>query len=199
MRIRTLVFTSIIVAALGTASLATSAHAATPSKTAEPNRHCVINVSNDALSCYDSFTEAIAKATGGRITDAPDNAREAMKDPRLAAQLNAPTATKGSSVAAAADVVIGVEWEDSDFEGDSLTFHAPSGCTGTTSDIDWVKAVLPADWNDEIGSYKGTQGFANCWVKHFEHIHFSGISTAFDNGQSDMGWMDDETSSIQWS
>jgi hypothetical protein len=62
--------------------------------------------------------------------------------------------------------------------------------------VDWGIPSLPSDWNDEIGSYRT---FSNCWAKHYEHINCSGISTAYDAGQADMGRMDDETSSIQYS
>lgn len=147
--------------------------------------------------CYDTFTEAIARATSGRVTDAPDDSRVAVTDPGLAARLN-PSGTKTDAVANAVadDVLIAIEYEDSDFEGSTYTVLRPWGCTGTISDVDWTVPSLPADWNDEIGLYRT---FSNCWAKHFEHINFGGLSTAFDAGQADMGWMDDETSSIQYS
>ena len=199
MRLRPLGFAAIAMVAMGIAFVAT------PAQAAEKPRHCVANASdaNAPIRCYDSFTTAIAKATGGRVTDAPDNARAALKDARLAAQLNATSTKQVAATIApqdraslAANIVVSIEYWDSGFGGSTYTWTAPWGCTGTTSDTDWEAATLQSNWNDEIGSYRG---YANCWVKHFEHIYFSGISTAYDGGLADMGWMDDETSSIRWS
>jgi hypothetical protein len=190
MRIRTLAFASIAIVGMGMAAVAT------PAQATEKDRHCVVNVAEGSTICFSSFTEAIATATGGQVTDAPDSAGAAMKSPRLAAQLNATSAKKGGASPIAAAIVIGIEWWDSDLGGATYTVTAPSGCTTTLNDIDWVVPSLPSNWNDEIGSYRS---YANCYAKHFEHISFTGISTAFDGGQNDMGWMDDETSSIQWS
>lgn len=170
----------------------------TPAQAAEQPQHCVVNVSDASAQtkCYGSFSKAIANATGGRVTDAPGNARKAKTDSGFAAQLNAlrPKAARGS-VAPAAAIVISIEWEDSGFEDSTLTYSATSGCTNPFG-LDWQASSMPSGWNDQIGSYRG---FANCLVKHFEHNNFSGVSTAFDGGLADMGWMDDETSSIQWS
>ncbi|MEV4625918.1 hypothetical protein AB0J90_06475 [Micromonospora sp. NPDC049523] len=191
MRFRTLAAATIAMAALGLAFVATPAQA-----DAQP-LHCVVDVAakSAAPTCYDSFTKAIAKATGGRVTDAPNNARAAIQDQGLTAKLNATGATKDRA-SVAVDVLIGIEYWDDDFGGSTYTFTAPWGCTGTTSDVDWEFAALPSNWNDEIGSYRG---YSNCWVKHYEHSYFGGISTSYDGGLADMGWMDDETSSLRWS
>lgn len=148
-----------------------------------------------APACYTSFTRAIAEATDGRVTNAPADAGAALRDRDLTARLGATGATKDRA-SIAVDVLIGIEYWDSGFSGSTYTFTAPWGCTGTTGDVDWEFAALPSNWNDEIGSYRG---FSNCWTKHYEHSYFGGISTAYDGGLSDMGWMDDETSSLRWS
>ena len=75
-------------------------------------------------------------------------------------------------------------------------YRDPGICTAALNDVDWTVPSLPGGWNDQIGSYPT---FSGCRAKHFEHINFGGISTEFDAGQSDMGWMDDEASSIQYS
>jgi hypothetical protein len=193
MRLRIFFLASIAAAGMGTVAVAA------PARAAGQDRHCVIDVSSPGAraTCYDSFTAAIAEATGGRITDAPDNAAAAVKDPRLAARLNAPV-TRSGGAAPAADVLIGIEYEDSDFEGSTLTITAPAGCFGahTDADWDWGLSSVGSDWNDEIGSYRA---FSGCLAEHFEHIDFGGVSTAYDAGRADMGWMDDEASSIRWS
>jgi hypothetical protein len=195
MRTRIFFLTSVAVAGMAMTAISTPAKAATAQE-----RHCVIDVStpNAQASCYHTFTEAIAKATGGRVTDAPNDPAAAVKDPHLAARLNA-SVDKASGAGPAADVLIGIEYEDSDFEGSTYTVTAPWGCDGWHQDADWnwgLPGVLPGGWNDEIGSYRT---FSGCLAKHFEHINYAGVSTAYDAGQADMGWMDDETSSIRWS
>jgi hypothetical protein len=171
---------------------------ATPAQAAEPDRHCVVNVSDtDApAKCYGSFRKAIASATGGRVTDAPD-ARTAKHDARFAAQLNAlrPEPANGSA-AQPAQIVISIEWEDSDFADSSVAFTAPYGCTDTLDDVDWQAASLSPGLDDTISSYRA---FSGCLVKHFEHANFGGESIGFDSGAAGMGWMDNKTSSIQWS
>ena len=190
MRLRIIAFASITVAGMGMAFLATPAQAQAGSK----DRHCVTDVSapNTPATCYDSFTTAIAKATGGRVTDAPADVRKAMRDPKVTAQLN------DTSFAPTVNVILSVEWLDSYLGGDSVTFTAPSGCTDTRDDIDWQDASLPDGLNDEISAYT-TFSNSNCRVKHWEHPNFAGMSIGFDAGRTDMGDMDDETSSIQWS
>ncbi|MGI5150060.1 hypothetical protein ACQEVC_27570 [Plantactinospora sp. CA-294935] len=198
MRLRALTLTPIVAAALALPAAAAPAQAA---EQTEPVTACVLDVSAAAPKpvCFASFTEAVARATGSRITNAPADGNAAVRDSAFRARLEASNARGGkqsASRAAAADIVIGIEYEDSDFEGSRLIVTATSGCTSTLADTDWLMSGLSSDWNDEIGSY---QAFANCYAKHYEHINFTGVSTAYDAGQADMGWMDDEASSITWS
>jgi hypothetical protein len=198
MRIRTLTLATVAIASMGVTVLSSAASASAAPAPVKA-RHCVMNVATGTTACYANFTKALAAATGGAVTDAPADAAAAVKDSRLAARLNASAATKKSGAVAnraAADIVIGIEYEDSDYEDSTLTYSAPSGCTGPVTDVDWVAASLPSGWNDEIGSY---QGYGGCWAKHFEHINYGGASFGFDSGRSDMGVLDDEASSIQWS
>lgn len=197
MRIRTLALATLAAATMGITAMSTAA-AAEQAPAPEKDRSCVMDVSSGTTSCYRTFTEAIAEATGGKIADAPADASAGVKDPRLAARLNATSkkTNTGTVNRVAADIVIGIEYEDSDFEDSSLIYSAPWGCTGPINDFDWGVASLPSGWNDQIGSYRG---YGGCWVRHFEHINYTGVFTAFDSGQADMGWMDDEASSIQWS
>ena len=180
MRVFALV-TVAVAAAVGAGAVAVPAHAA------EKPQHCEVDVAtaSSPMSCYDSFTTAIAKATGGRVTDAPADVRKAMRDPKLIAQLN------DTSFSLAQVCVLSTECDGSDFTSDSVTYTVTAGCDG----FNWSKAYVGDRWNDDISSY---QAFSNCVVRHWEHRDFAGLSTAFDRGQSDMGWFDDETSSIDW-
>ncbi len=178
---RVFAFVTLAVAALGAGAVAVPAHAE------EKPRHCVVDVAaaTSPMSCYDSFTTAIAKATGGRVTDAPADVRTAMRDPKLIAQLN------DTSFSPAQGFVLSTEWDGSNFSSDSISFTGTTGC----DEFNWSVSYVGDRWNDDISSY---QAFSNCVVRHWEHRDFAGVSTAFDRGQPDMGWMDDETSSIDW-
>jgi hypothetical protein len=184
MGIRTFTFASIVVIGMGMTFAATPAQAVV-----QKPRHCVVDVSaaNARMACYDSFTTAIAEATRGRVTDAPADVRKAMRDPKLIAELNDPTP--------AASAVLSIEWDGSNYTGHSVTVTAPIGCTLSGDDIDWQVPSLEPGLDDQISSY---MAFSGCWVKHWEHPNYTGLSIGFDGGQADMGEMDNKTSSIQW-
>ncbi|WDZ84161.1 hypothetical protein [Micromonospora cathayae] len=159
------------------------------------DRHCVVDVSTAKMTCYTSFRTAIAVATAGRITDAPQDARAAAADPTLRRRLAAATPVKRDGVTAAA-TTIGTMYEDRDYDGGTLTYSAPSGCTGPTSDLDWqVELITPEHWNDEIGSFLAG---GNCWLSLFEHRGWGGASTPFTWLDDYLGVLDDEASSIRW-
>ncbi|MEV4974601.1 hypothetical protein [Streptomyces scopuliridis] len=163
----------------------------------------MVNVTNSATSCYDSFTDAMAKATDGRITDAPNNSRAAVADPRLVAQLNSPTATSGStkgvtggSTGTAALAPISIMYKNADYGGDSLIYQGDFDCSGPTDQPDyWVELIQPG-WNDEIGSYRA---YRNCWLSLFEHRGWTGGSIGYAGNRTDLGILDDKASSIRWS
>jgi hypothetical protein len=193
MRLRIIAFASIVVAAMGVASLTTPAQAQAGGK----DRHCVTNVSvpNAPTTCYDSFTTAIAKATEGRITDAPENARKAANDPRLQTQLNA-TGAKKNGLGTAAVSPVTILYRDADFGGGSWILTGDHDCTGPTDNRDYWMDYVGDSWNDDIGSYKA---YRNCWLMLFEDIGYGGASIPFAGTRTDLGILDDAVSSIIWS
>ncbi|MFC8845231.1 MULTISPECIES: hypothetical protein [unclassified Micromonospora] len=184
---------------LGTLAVGPPAGAASP-----PEQHCVVDVATEEMDCYDSFRKATAAASGGRITDAPDDAQAAAADPGFRRLLSG-GGRKLDGVGAAqegfvaqADIVIGVMYEDDNYAGSTLTYRAPSGCTGPITDVDWlVELITPDSWNDEIGSFLA--GGGACWVSLFEHRSWLGASTPFASLDDELGVLDDEASSIRWS
>jgi hypothetical protein len=55
----------------------------------------------------------------------------------------------------------------------------------------------PAWWNDEISSFRN---YSQCYSMHYEHAGFWGARIGWDYpSRGDLGCMDEETSSIQWS
>jgi hypothetical protein len=173
----------------------TPAHA----QAAEKGRHCVTNVSvpNTPTTCYDSFTVAIAKATDGRVTDAPDNAQKAVNDRRFEQRLNATGTKKGSGGATALALSpISIMYRDADFRGASWIISGNFDCTGPTDNWDYWMPYVGDSWNDDIGSY---HAYRNCWLMLFEHRDFGGGSIPFAGDRTDLGILDDKVSSIVWS
>lgn len=178
---------------------------AVPAATAQANegttttgKHCVVEVTNGKTTCYQSFRDAVAKATGGRITDAPSTPSTAVADSRFEDRLNALGAESGEEDGRA-NVVVSIEYDWAYYQDDvgSLTASAPGGCVANGG-ADWQLANVGEDWNDRISSFRG---YADCNVDHFEHADFDGASTGW---LADVGSMADHTSlnnltsSIRW-
>jgi hypothetical protein len=129
--------------------------------------HCVSTIGGDA-ACYATFTEAIAAATGGKISDALSDSNEAFADGTLADRLDALGRDHSSNIDAPTpgngNVVIGIVYHDAGFHGKDWTFVATSGC-----DIfgapNWAVENLNtrpysvSQINDNISSFKS---FAGC-------------------------------------
>jgi hypothetical protein len=100
----------------------------------------------------------------------------------------------GSALAASSPVSI--MFDDADFGGDSHIYTADHDCTGPTDNIDFHVRLVRAEWNDRYGSY---QAFRNCFLSLFEDLDWTGASIGFAGTRTDLGILDDETSSIRWS
>jgi hypothetical protein len=151
--------------------------------------HCVSQISSNDVSCYSSFREAIAFATGGMIVDAPE-ANVALVDESFARRIDA------LSVTINAGVVIGIDYEDAKWTGSTLTWTANIGCDGNIGFADFEAFSMPSGWNDEITSFRS---FSNCQTVLFEHNGFFGATTQKAVDLSFGGSaMDDRASSIRW-
>jgi len=194
----------------------TSDQQATPGEpaagsSAHASRHCVMAPSGET-TCFGTFTEAIAVATAGEITDAP--ADPALVDqPSFGARINAiaeriasqPRDRAASGIAPRANVVIGIAYKDSNFGGDTWVFIQSHGCDFNLSTIDFSVANLNASpfdccgFNDEIGSYRS---FSGCQTVLYEDWFWTGAATNGGTPSVDEsfvgGAMDDRASSIRW-
>jgi hypothetical protein len=175
---------------------------AAAAQAATPGRHCVVSVSpGAAMTCYASFTTAISAATGGRVTDAPNDAKAALTDEKLATKLNklgGPASAERTT--AANNIVISIEYASSGFSGSSLIVNASHTCDDFTNPVEFTMNSMPSGWNDEIESFRA---YANCAAQHFLHIGTSqhpGLSDGafFFNRSSFESWLSDEISSISW-
>jgi hypothetical protein len=163
-------------------------------------RYCVRSASSDELSCFGSFTEAIAAATGQQITDAPADARAAVTDPGFRARIDALAAVApphGSDVVQPrTDVVVGLFFRDDNFQGPVYIATALAGCDGDLSTIDWVIPAIQDPWNDQISSFTA---FSNCFAQLYEAANFGGAQTPLAESLSSVGpAMNDRASSIRF-
>lgn len=172
------------------------AFVAAPAQAEETSNHCVLDVSVGKLSCFNTFGAAIANATDGRVTEVPNDVRKAVDDPKLAEQLKNMSTQDDRN-----KYILSIEYEDSDYEDNSLIATGPYQCSASMVDIDYYLPRMPPGWNDQIGSFR-TWTDVNptgwCYVQHFEHDDFQGGWIGYSGSQGDLGGMDDETSSIRW-
>lgn len=137
------------------------------------------------LVCFKTFAGAISHATGGLVQLPSDATSVTQKE------LDAGYAPAARNGIAAASVVIGISYWDTDFDDWSWVHTAPSGCDSDLS-VEWQLAFVGSGWNDKIGS---AEGYSQCEGIYFEHANFTGaqVVTTWNGGP-----MDDEASSIQW-
>ncbi|MFF3460142.1 hypothetical protein ACFYXH_38780 [Streptomyces sp. NPDC002730] len=168
--------------------------AAPPASADQPAlEHCVLALDTGRQTCYEGFTAAFSAASGGRITDAPDNLKAASRGSGLQ-ELRAETLRLADSGGASGDVIVGTVFRDKDYGGgESLTFTALSPCRNNDAEDWWNN--MPADWNDTITS---VQPWANCWIELYSDVNRGGDRDgAFRDNTPDIGsYMNDRTSSI---
>ncbi|MEU8543641.1 hypothetical protein AB0C52_27240 [Streptomyces sp. NPDC048717] len=190
--------------ALGLGTLATVAAVASPAVAQEPTyvpttpgRHCVADTDNGTMSCFPTYREAIAFATQGRVTDAPDDTRAAAHDKKLQERLSGPRSEHGLKLAKnsgaglqATTRVLGTIYSDKDFGGSSLNLVGSLGCVRYP-----VFSGLYDGWNDSISSTNSGQ----CDVTLFQHADFLGFSQTYRGAVPYVGdAMNDQASSISF-
>jgi len=118
--------------------------------------HCTLNAATGAKRCFDTYTAAIAHASGGKIDDAPASARAAAHDGRLHAEMRKLSAARSAAGARSEDVgtegvIRGTIYEDKEFGGDSQTIYGPGLCDGKDSDDD-TQLSLEEGWKNRVSS-----------------------------------------------
>ncbi|MFF4220364.1 hypothetical protein [Streptomyces nondiastaticus] len=192
-------------AALGLGTLATVAALASPAvaqdtkaapKTA--NQQCVVNTDNGERACFATHREAIAYGTKGRVTDAPNDARAALKDEKLQERLSGPRSQHGikpaknaESAVAAESRVLATVYRDKDFGGGSVYFTGSQGCSFR---YPW-SATMGDDWNDAVSSTASGQ----CDITLYQHADHRGFSQTFRGNVPYVGdAMNDQASSYSF-
>lgn len=210
MRLRALGAAVAATAAVVIASPATPVQAAP----AAAGRHCVINAQTQAApACFGTLAAALSRATGGQVSatkslgaaatgQAPTTKTSGGATTDLDATVNAANArtvqTKSTSraAAAAATIVIGIEFTGNNFSGSSLTYTASHTCDGPVSPREFYANVLPSGWNDDIESFRA---YANCAAMHYLDIYMGGPREGWYTSWGGLGIVEDEVSSIEWS
>lgn len=134
--------------------------------------------------CFDTFSEAIQAATNGRVILDPSIKPQDVDDLIL---------NKMDSKAIDTQVVIGIDWDESYYGGNSYTWVVSgNGCTSTTS---YSVANMPSGWDNQVSS---TKAYSNCNFIHYRDINFGTPSFSCSSSCSIMGTMDNATSSERW-
>jgi hypothetical protein len=160
-------------------------------------KSCVARVSSREVTCFDTYREAMALATGGRVANAPLAAADGIGDLGLEAaidQLGAGASSKPTASTMEATVPLVTEYADPDFGGNSLTIYGTAPCAdnGTSNVLD----VMPDGWDNVISSYRT---FNNCQAKHFADQKRKGNSASWQvGGQPYIGDdLNDQASSVE--
>jgi hypothetical protein len=138
-----------------------------------------------SLGCYPTISQAISVATDGSVSLPSDIQPSQITDAML--QPSSPDST-GS-------VVIGIDYNLSEWSGDSKVWSAGDPCTDTRS---FGLAYIGDAWNDRPSSAH-TYGGCDRW-HHFEDRDYNGAQLVCKGPNSDepckhMGVLNDQTSS----
>lgn len=186
----------------------------------EALNHCVSNVDGDGTAtCYATFTEAIAAATDGKITDAAADYRDAFTDGTLTDRINAIATERAAQIKAnllpptpgSGGTVIGIVNHDAHNEGKDWVFRVSTlGCDGSHQGIEWAVQNLNeapytvSQMNDNISSFRS---FSGCATVVFEDWKLNNenpgaIATVDFRPVVDLPYvgdeMNDKGSSIAW-
>lgn len=180
--------------------------AAAPAGNAAPGangQHCVAGMDGAGQQCFDTFTEAVAVATDGRITDAPASARAAATDESFRAEVAAGARAASGSGArspagarAAADIILGTFFEHEDYGGATFTVYGDGLCT-KDGKVDY-NFTFPDDWKNIISS---VQPWASCWLWLYPEPNLGGDRDGpFKENAPFIGpYMNDRTQSVGFS
>ena len=133
----------------------------------------------ELIGCFATYEEAIEAGLGGSVTLVPGTTVDQLSDATLAQ--------------ASGDVLIGTEWNLTNYGGESRSYFAPSTCSASLS---WEVTYVTDAWNDWFSSGKG---FGGCdRNRKFEGSNFGGASLLCTPNCSHYGSLSNEVSSLRW-
>ena len=131
--------------------------------------------------CYTTLEEALEVGSGGLVALAAGTSPAELTQSLL-----------DSAVSAAADVLLGIEYDNTGFIGPSKSYFAASGCASTT----WQVSNVGSNWNDR---FESGVGFGTCdHNRKFEHADFGGSVVLCTPNCSTYGTLRNEVTSLRW-
>jgi hypothetical protein len=141
----------------------------------------VVTATLDDGGCFATLEEALEAGTGGRVALPEGTSPGELTQPLLDA-----------SVTAAADILLGTEYDNVNFGGASRSYFASSGCANMT----WQVSNVGATWNDR---FESGVGFGTCdHNRKFEHTNFGGSVVLCTPNCGTYGTLRNEVSSLRW-
>jgi hypothetical protein len=147
-------------------------------------------------SCYRTFTQAMAAATGGRVQLSADVRPEDVTEKDLAQGQRS-----GVEPRAYNQAVLGIFFDKKsyDYSGATYTiwFNDANGCSdGSTHSISTMPRVGTFSWDNRLSSAKT---FSGCKATYYWGTNFQGGGFTNREDTSSFGLKDNATSSIRWS
>ncbi len=131
-------------------------------------------------TCFATFAEALGFATRGRVSVA-----------RSAATVSSATLIAGGAIGPdAAQPLLGIEYFDSSYGGSSDVYY---GTTGSGCSSGAVYGFPVVRHND---TYSSSAGYSSCGGDHYENGSYGGADLQCNNNCSNLGLLNDRTSSI---
>lgn len=141
----------------------------------------VVNAELEHIGCFPTYEQALEAGLGGALDLAASVRPQGLTDEDL------------ETLAVTASVVIGTEWNATNFAGGSESYSAATTCSSTTT---WQVANVGAEWNDLFSSGKG---FGGCDTnRKFQHENFGGNVRVCTPNCADYGTLSNQVTSLRW-
>ena len=134
------------------------------------------------IGCYPTLAEAIEAGTGGEVDLSADVTVASLTQDLL----------DDAGALAAADVLVGIEYDNTNYGGSSSSYFAPSPCNVSN----WEVSYVGNTWNDRFESGKG---FSSCDINvKFQNSQFGDPKITCTPNCSTYSGLRNQVSSLRW-
>jgi hypothetical protein len=141
----------------------------------------VVNAEPELVGCFATYELALEAGLGPGVDIESGMTPMSLTDGAL------------DSLGVTASVVIGTEWDGSNFTGNSNSYTAATTCSSSTT---WQVANVGATWNDRFQSGKG---FGGCDTnRKFQHENFGGTVRVCTPNCAGYGTPANQVTSLRW-
>jgi hypothetical protein len=134
-----------------------------------------------SVQCYGTFAEAFRAVTNGHVQVSSD-----LRPSQVTAAMVAPQAAGDS-------VVLGIDFSDPNFYGDTVYWTASTGCTPSLS---WVLSWVGSR-NNDVGA--SAMSFSGCSrYNHYDNVNYGGAVFTCIWSCGSLGALNQRTSSESW-